>query len=138
MDELHERASELDIRGRSKMSNEELEAALADHDAALERAAELNIKGRTKMTNEDLLTAIATAEAKAGQAPATEIVPGEMYPHTEAIPQTGDADMGYSPAPENLPSVPSIELPSNVHDYSGGTHTVVAVPVATVTETAEA
>lgn len=63
-----------------------------------------------------------------------EIVPGEIYPHTEAIPQTGEGDMGYSPAPENLPSVPSIELPPNVHDYSGGTHTVVSVPIATVEE----
>jgi hypothetical protein len=134
MDELHERASELDIKGRSKMSNEELEAAIADHDAALDRAAELNIRGRTKMTNEDLLAAIEAAEAKAGNAAPNEIVPGEMYPHTEAIPQTGEGDMSYSPAPDNLPSVPSIELPSSVHDHSGGTHTIVSVPVAQVTE----
>jgi hypothetical protein len=129
MDELHERASELDIKGRSKMSNEELEAAIADHDAALERAAELNVRGRTKMTAEELQDAIAAAEAKLGDQPQPEIVPGEMYPHTPAIPPTGEGDMGYSPAPENLPSVPSIELPSSVHDYSGGTHTVVSVPV---------
>jgi len=134
MDELHERASELDIKGRSKMSNEELEAAIADHDASVERAAELNIRGRTKMTNEDLLAAIEAAEAKLGEQPQTEIVPGEMYPHTEAIPQTGEGDMGYSPAPENLPSVPSIELPSSVHDHSGGTHTIVSVPVGQAAE----
>jgi hypothetical protein len=130
MDELHERASELDIKGRSKMTTEELEAAIADHDAALERAAELNIRGRTKMTNEDLLTAIATAEVKAGEEAPAEIVPGEQYPHTAPTPMTGEADMSYTPDPTVETPVGSIELPSSVHDYSGGTHTIVSVPVA--------
>jgi hypothetical protein len=68
-DELNRWAAQLKIRGRSKMSKEELQRAIRDAEASgngeaatkeelYERAQELDIRGRSKMSKEELRRAI--------------------------------------------------------------------------------
>lgn len=66
--ELYEQAQELEISGRSKMSKEELQEAIAHaqpeqlhkqtRDELYEKARELNIDGRSKMSKNELVDAI--------------------------------------------------------------------------------
>jgi hypothetical protein len=70
--ELYERASDLNVEGRSEMTKDELAEALRREERPYEewskaelyeRASELNIEGRSEMTKDDLITAIRAAEA---------------------------------------------------------------------------
>lgn len=97
---LHDRAADLDIEGRSGMTADELRAAVAKAEKAQARAE--------------------AKAAKAAEEASGQLIPGEQHPFTPPIPQTGEGDMSYSPAPDNNPSVEAVELPSSVHDNSGG------------------
>lgn len=110
---LHDRAADLEIEGRSSMTADELRAAVAKAEKAQARAE-------------------AKALAEAAEDPATDEnttpliegapdpVDSPQAPFTPPVPASGVADMSVSPAPDNAPSVPNVELPASVHKTPEG------------------